>query len=322
MKSCWSNSSAYSANIDQKLYEKLTRLENSPLANAFFSKQNLDIIQLGLIDKVNYLIKRYNPNSKCKISRQSDREVMLLMVEFFYYQQQMLSTAHGLNTGRTDSIYNEVPVPASFLFTDPGDSYIPAWFKNNNDELDTRNSLDTFHQIKKYNPDTIPNRCVGNRKYYSDLSYYDNTLPLPIRVKELNKKFIDFLAPKVIYEIKNYLKYQFWDNDPYACFVDRPEYVSDRNDKGLSMQKYYNGREEQWTPDYEKYQGKRDFPKLKRNLGREYYNCTAPSRTLEKDLINPQVKYGETDILFSRAKLDEVQKERRKKSYEISYNSH
>jgi hypothetical protein len=298
MKNCWSNSSAYSANIDQKLYEKLTRLENTPLANAFFSKSNLDIIQLGVVNEVNNLIKTYNPKSKCKISRQSDREVMLLMVEFFYYQQQMLSTAHGLNTGRKDSICNEVPVPASFLFTDPGDSYIPGWFG----EKKECNESDTFRQVKKYNPDTIPNRCTGNRQYYTDLPYYDKKLPMNIRVKELNKKFIDFLAPKVIYEIKNYLKYLYFDNDPYACFIDYPQYVGDRNDKGLSMQKYYTGKDEHF--ELEKRKNPSAFPKLKRHLGKEFYNCPRGPRTLEKDLINPQVKYGETDILFSRARLN------------------
>jgi len=83
------------------------------------------------------------------------------------------------------------------------------------------------------------------------------------------------------------------------------------------MQKYYNNKEEIFTPDYKKYKGDVRFPKLKRHLDREYYNCTAPPRTLEKDLINPQVIYGETDVLFPRKKLNEVQRQRKLKSFTV-----
>jgi hypothetical protein len=319
----WGESSAYSANIDEKLYEKITRLANSELTDAFFSKKNLDFIQNELVKTVNYMLKRSNPKTKCSISRQSDREVMLLMIEFYRYHQQMLSTASNFYIGDKSSVYNQVPVPAAFLFSDPSDSYIPGWFHNDKD-LDNgpakegrgNNTLDTFQQIKKYNTNTIPQRCVGNKKYWSDIPFYDPTKSIVEKIADLNKKFIEFLAPKIIYEIRNYLKFQYFENDPYACFVDYGSYETNIKNKGLSLSNYYTSNTEIYTPDYAKAKGNpENFPPLEKHLTNEYYNCAPPPRTLEKELINPQVKYGSTDILFPRAKFEKINKKRRENSY-------
>ena len=84
--STWNKSSAYSANIDRELSEKLTRVANSPLASAFFDKNNLNNIQGLIVKSVNTALSEYlGPKNKCGIDRQSDREVMLLMTEFYYY---------------------------------------------------------------------------------------------------------------------------------------------------------------------------------------------------------------------------------------------
>jgi len=328
ISNCWGKSSAYQANIDKKLYEKLTRLENSPLADVFFSRPNLNLIQSELVKTVNYMLKRFNPKTQCSISRQSDREVMLLMVEFFRFHQQMLSTASNFYIGDKSSVYNQVPVPASFLFSDPSNSYIPGWFKNDKDlsshsskssqEGRGCNSLDTFQQIKKYNTDTIPQRCIGNKKYWSDLPFYDPSKSLEEKTVALNKKFIEFLAPKVIYEIRNHLKHQYFLNQPYACLQDYGAYSTNRKNKGLPLSGYFSGKDKVYTPDYNKYKKSIEFPQLEQNWAPEYYNCAPPPRTLEKDLINPEVTYGSTDILFPRAKFEKINKKRRARAYNTS----
>lgn len=343
--STWNKSSAFSANIDRELGEKLTRVANSPLASAFFDRNNLNKIQGLIVKSVNQALKEYlGPKSQCGIDRQSDREVMLLMVEFFQYHRQMLSSSGYVNQGSKSDLYRQVPVPASFLFTDPGDSYIPDMFPEK-DGIGNSNSSDNWGQIQKYNTETVPNRCIGNRKYYSDLPFYDPTLPVSKKVQYLNTKFVDFITPKILYEVKNYLKFRYQQFDPMSCFVDNPEYVADRNDKSLSLQKYYSGRSEQYTPK-ERFQNKilrgaelplferaeyppipgqrREFDSLQRKSPRsfnwtkqEQYTCAPPPRTLEKTLINPEVAYGETDVLFNRNQWLPSNIARRRQAYQM-----
>lgn len=340
--STWNKSSAYSANIDRELSEKITRVGNSPLASSFFDKNNLNTIQTLIVKNVNKALDEYlGQDNKCKIDRQSDREIMLLMIEFFEYHRQLLSTSGFINKEAKSDVYRQIPVPAQFLFSDPGDSYIPGFFPEKNG-IGNSNSTDNWGQIQRYNTETIPLRCIGNRKYYTDLPFYDHTLPLHKRVEYLNKKFVDFITPKILYEIKNYLKFRFQQFNPQSCFVSNPEYVSDRNDKSLSLQKYYNGKSEQYTPYdrkgiiirgsefplFERYTQKEKEKDLFEPLGQqsprsfhltnqEQYTCSNPPRTLEKTLINPEVHMGETDILFNRNQWLPSNLARRKQSYQL-----
>lgn len=326
--STWNKSSAFSANIDRELGEKITRVANSPVSSAFFDRNNLNKVQSLIVKNVNQALTEYlGPDNKCGIDRQSDREVMLLMIEFYQYQRQMLSSSGYVNQGAKSDIYRQIPVPATFLFTDPGDSYIPDFFPEKNG-IGNSNDSDNWGQIQKYNTETIPGRCIGNKQYYSDLPLYDPSVPIPKKVDYLNEKFVDFITPKILYEVKNYLKFRYQQFDPMSCFVDNPEYVADRNDKSLSLQKYYNGQSEKYTPK-ERFKNKilrgaelplferaehppipghrREFDSLQVKSPRSYnlsnqeqYTCAPAPRTLEKTLINPEVYIGETDILFHR----------------------
>lgn len=310
-----SNGNFTGAYLDKNLYSQLSKIDNTPLSNAFFSKDNLDIIQNSLIHRVNSQIKEANPQINCGISRQSDREVMLLMVEFFYFFNTQISSAKSdFYIGKKDSVYNQVPVPATFMFSDPNNTYIPEWF---DEKIPDNRNYGDYDYLKKYNPDTIPQRCVGNKHYYTDVLIYNPNVPVSDKVAYINNKFLEFLAPKVIYEVKNKLKYEYFLNDPYACFVDYPDYESDRNNKGLSMQKYYTGTEEIYKPDIN--QNSIKFPKLKRHLEGEKYNCTSPAKSLSADTINPRIPMGETDILFPRSAISNRQKTRRLESYEKIY---
>jgi hypothetical protein len=347
--STWNKSSAFSANIDRELSEKLTRVANSPLASAFFDKKNLNTIQAGIIKSVNQALKDYlGPQSKCGIDRQSDREVMLLMIEFFEYHRQMLSTSGFVNREAKSDLYRQIPVPAQFLFSDPGDTYIPQFFPEKKG-IGNTNPTDNWGQIQRYNTETVPLRCIGNRKYYTDLPFYDESLPMHKRVGYLNKKFIDFITPKILYEIKNYFKFRYQQYDTDSCFVDNPEYVASRSDKGLSLQKYYNGKSEQYTPFnrkgiikngadfplfeiYEKptyaINSQEKFVPLSNPLGeqsprsyhltnQEQYTCSVAPRSLEKTLINPEVYRGETDVLFRREQWAPSNLKRRMQSYHL-----
>lgn len=303
------------AYLDKNLYSQLTKTDNDELTEAFFDKRNLDRIQNGIIERVNLRIKEANPTTKCGISRQSDREVMLLMVEFFNYMQtNMISTAgRPFYIGKETSVYNQVPVPATFMFSDPGDTYIPEWFQ---EKIPDNKNYGDRHYLIKHNPDNIPQRCVGKDNYYTDVPIYNQNVPIPEKVAYINNKFLEFIVPKIIYEIKNKLKYEFFLDDPYACLVDYPAYEADRNDKGLSMQKYYNGKEEIYKPEINRRSIK--FPKMKRHLEQEKYNCFT-ERTLDADIINPRIPQGETDILFPREKITERNKNRRLESYHEIY---
>lgn len=324
MSGVCSNGNFSGANLDSKLYSQLTRIENSPLADVFFSSDNLNVIQNGLVDGVNHRLHEANPTSKCKISRQSDREVLLLMIEFFHFHTTQVSSGmSNFYVGKKNSVYNQIPVPASMMFTDPGDSYIPGWF----DKFDSnygcaygrerelvsaggRKNYGDTHYLKKHLPNTIPRRCVGEDRY-TDNSFYNEKLPMSKRVGDLNQRFLEFLIPKVIYEIRNKLKYDYFTFDPYACLVDYPAYETDRKNKGLSYQKYYNGKEEIYKP---RRKNNYEFPHLRRELQPEQYNCIT-ERTLDADIINHRIPQGETDILFPRSKIEKRLKERRQNSY-------
>lgn len=337
--STWNKSSAYSANIDRELSEKLTRVANSPLASAFFDKNNLNNIQGLIVKSVNTALSEYlGPKNKCGIDRQSDREVMLLMIEFFEYHRQLLSTSGFVNKEAKSDLFRQIPVPAQFLFSDPGDNYIPGFFPEK-EGVGNSNTSDNWGQIQRYNTETVPLRCIGNRKYYTDLPFYDESLPLHKRVEYLNTKFVDYITPRILYEVKNYLKFRFQQYDPNSCFVANPEYVADRNDKSLSLQKYYNGKSEQYTPydrkglllhgaelplfnRYPDQQGKDLFnplgdqsPRSFHWTNQEQYTCSVAPRTLEKTLINPEVAEGETDVLFRRDQWEPSNLQRRRQSY-------
>ena len=192
---CKNNGNFTGAHLDKNLYSQLTRIENSPLADAFFSKENIDAIQNALIREVNRRIREANPQSKCAISRQSDREVMLLMIEFFhYFATQISSAGRPFFVGRKNSVYNQVPVPATFMFSDPSNTYMPGWYKPEKDGNYNcgRKNYYNNHYLKRHLPDTIPQRCVGNEHYYTDVPYYNEDIPIPYRVASINKKFIEF----------------------------------------------------------------------------------------------------------------------------------
>ena len=79
------------------------------------------------------------------------------------------------------------------------------------------------------------------------------------------------------------------------------DYNQTKRTKDLSFQRYFNGKEDKFFspfPDDSLKYG--DYPISDRKFSsKEDYNCVI-ARTLDKDIVNPQVTMGEIDILFKR----------------------
>ena len=121
-----------------------------------------------------------------------------------------------------------------------------------------------------------------------------------------------------MYEIRNKLKYDYFTADPYACMVDYPSYETNKKNKALPLSGYYSGKTERHTPDYAANNANPAFPHLKGEWTSDKYNCVQ-ARTIDSDLINPQVLYGETDILFDSEKIRDREKQRRMMSYNSKF---
>lgn len=318
--------------LDGKLYERLTGRESTPLIAGFMSYENYKIVEKLIVDTVNSRIRQMNPDAKCGISPQSQRETMLLMVEFVNYLQTEMSNLQApLFVGSKKSLYATAPVPVQFLVSEIGDSYSPGLYdekiENFRGYQNAKNGRYSEHLLKRYNPDVIPNRCINDdpkgydvnipTEYYdlnaarnTDIPIYNENIPVGIRVAYVNRKFVEFLADKIIYEIKNKLKYEFDLMDPYFTLQAYGDAELTRKDKGISLQSYYSGKDEYYTFDDVDPRSER-FPKLKRELRRERLSTCLTEKTIDADLINPRIPIGATDILFSSDKVNGRFKNRR-----------
>lgn len=277
-----------------ELYEKITKKKVTEIGRGFLCLQNLDYIQNEITKVINGTLKNMGiPNQK--IDRQSDREMILLMIEFCHEMLELKSKTTLLNQ---TSVYDKVPIPASWMFSDPGDSYNPHFYqtkKNNTNDYLTRHLPDKYKR---------KDNCT-NPEIYETIRLNDKNIPIKIRVRYLSDRFLEFIIPKVWYEIKNKIKYEYFNWDPQGCFVDYPvmedDYNQTKRTKDLSFQRYFNGKEDKFFspfPDDSLKYG--DYPISDRKFSsKEDYNCVI-ARTLDKDIVNPQVTMGEIDILFKR----------------------
>lgn len=300
--------------LDRKIYENITHKVNTPIGEIFFSRKNVDFLQNEIVICVNKeLKKKYGENTKMQITRQNDKEIMLLMTEIFNFFQRPVSI---LNNNKPPTIDNMAPVPASFLFSDIGDRYIPYEdhpnMKYTYDNYYAKKQMQTYcypdhkhHYLQSFNEDITKQNIINNK-------YFDPKVPLITKVKFLNDMFLEHIIPKIIYEVHNYLKYYFQLADPTACILDNPVYVPKRNTKELSLQSYYSGTDEEYNIIHDEKNIK--YPMYDRNFTnvKEFNQHTG--KTLTADTLNPRIPMGEVDILFDSKKQENRFKERRKNS--------
>jgi hypothetical protein len=298
--------------LNRKFYESITNKSNTPIAELFFSKVNLDYIQNKIVECVNQEIKiKYGNRSKHLISRQSDREILILMASIYDFFQSPKSI---LNNGKPPTIYNMAPIPAQFLFSDVGNRYIPE--ENNINEKykvdnyyarEQRNSLcypnHKYHYQQSFNADLTKGNVVNHR-------YFDPNVPIDIKVNFLNDMFLEHIIPKILLEIHSYLEYHFQIFDRSSCILDYPEYVPKRNTKEISLQPYYSGTDEEFIQIHNK--NNIQFPKIKRNFTDVKKFKQHTGKSLTEDTINNRIPMGETDILFDSKKQEGRFEERRK----------
>jgi hypothetical protein len=297
--------------LDRKIYENITHKLNTPIAELFFSKLNLNYIQEKIVECVNKELKiLYGESSKHEISRQSDREILLLMTEIYNFFQIPRSI---LNNNKAPTIYNMAPVPAQFLFADVGDRYIPE--ENN---INDKYQLDNYYARLQRKCLCYPNHKYHYRQSFNgDLKkdniinhyYFDPKIPIDIKVNFLNDMFLEHIIPKVIYEVHNYLMYYFKQLDPTPCLLDYPKYEAKRNTKELSLQPYYSGNDEEYIEIHDN--KNIQFPKFKRIFTDVKKFSQHTGKTLTEDTLNPRIAMGETDILFDSKKQEQRFKERR-----------
>lgn len=293
--------------LNKNIYGDISHKQNSYIADLFFSRLNLNVIQNGIVATVNAILKKDNPYTKLAVSRQSDREVMLLMSEFFNYFQAPVSQFNAPGKGNKFSVYNQVPIPAQFMFSDPGDAYVSKCDDDSSECEKTCAQRQFFHHdrhyLKKYNTGITKDSINDNPLYNPRVSD-------PAKIDYLNTMFINFITPKILYEIRNYLKYYSDSYDPNACLIDLPSYEAARNKRELSLQYYYSGKDEDFSRNkstqFPNPAGRVERKFIKPRLIREF-----DAKTIDADTLNPRVANGETDVLFDSRAIYPQYKQRR-----------
>jgi hypothetical protein len=233
----------------RKMFSDTVWTAHDSISWAFFGPENVDKIQQGICDYVKS--KGYN------IDRQSDREVVRIMIAMFveYYMNTNIPQINrsGLKGGCSEKYTR---MPQAFLFSDKMDSYSPPVcnkFKNDGysqedyqwniplpQEKCTDNDL--YYQTKRSSKIDKINKYVQNGRCDKFWEYSRPGKPGHVDdiLEYLNKRVINFIAPGVVREVQNYLMYIHDTNLPYRL-IDQPTYTSTNNKRSIELSSYYSG---------------------------------------------------------------------------------
>lgn len=238
----------------RKMFEDTVWRTHDTVSWAFFGPDNIDKIQNGICD---YVKKRgIEEGTGYTIDRQSDREVVRIMIAMFveYYMNTNMPQINrsGLKGGCSEKYTR---MPQAFLFSDKMDSYDPTVcnkFKNDGySQEDYQWKLplkekctddELYYQKKRTAKIDKINKYVQDGRCDKFWEYSRPGKPGHVEdiIDYINQRVINFIAPGVYREVKNYLMFIHDSNLPYRL-IDTPTYTSTNNKRSIELSSYYSG---------------------------------------------------------------------------------